>query len=290
MGDAIDRFLGAAVDLAWGPPLILLVVGGGLLLTFYSRFLPFFRIGHALRVLRGDFDDDDDPGQLSHLQALSTALASTIGVGNIGGVAIAVTQGGPGAVFWMWVAAIVGMATKFFTCTLAVMFRGPDSQGVLQGGPMYSIEVGLGRRYRILAVAFAACGLVGCLPMFQSNQMAEILGQAYGVPGWVTGALAVAFVVVVARGGVERIGQVTSRLVPAMCGLYLVACLWVVFLNVELLPEVLGRIFHDAWSGTAVVGGAAGVTFATVIQIGVHPSMWRMWLRLRMPLDLSTST
>ena len=270
MGAAIDRFLAVAVDVAWGPFLILLVVGGGLVLTVYSRFLPFLRVGHALRVLRGDFDSEDDPGELSHLQALSTALASTIGVGNIGGVAIAITQGGPGAVFWMWVAAVVGMATKFFSCTLAVMFRGPDSQGTLQGGPMYTIEVGLGKRFRPLAMAFAAFGLVGCLPMFQSNQMAEILREAYGVPGWVTGALAVALVSSVAWGGIERIGRVTSRLVPSMCALYLLACLWVVVSNIELLPEIIERILHDAFSGTAATGGAAGITFATVVRVGVR--------------------
>ena len=270
MGPSLDRFLAIAVDVMWGPPLVLLVVGGGLGLTVYSRFLPFFRVGHALRVLRGDFDSEDDPGQITHLQALSTALASTIGVGNIGGVAIAITQGGPGAVFWMWVAAVVGMATKFFSCTLAVMFRGHDSQGVLQGGPMYAIELGLGKRFRPLAVAFAAFGLVGCLPMFQSNQMAEILDEAYGIPGWLTGALAVLLVASVAWGGIERIGRVTSRLVPGMCALYLLACLWVLASNLELVPEIVGRILHDAWRGTAAAGGASGIAFATVVRVGVR--------------------
>jgi AGCS family alanine or glycine:cation symporter len=270
MSAAIERFLARAVDIAWGPPLVLLVVGGGLALSFYARFLPLFRIGHALRVLRGDFDDEADPGQISHFQALSTALASTIGVGNIGGVAVAITQGGPGAIFWMWIAGVVGMATKFFTCTLAVMFRGHDSAGQLQGGPMYYIEQGLGPRFRPLAVAFAVFGLVGCLPIFQTNQMAEILDAAYGVPGWLTGALAVAFVVAVAWGGVERIGHVASRLVPFMCLLYVGSCLWVLVVRVDQVPEVFARILHDAFNGTAATGGAAGIAVSTVIRIGVR--------------------
>ena len=268
--DRINHFLATAVDLAWGPPLVVLVVGGGLALSLYARFLPLLKAGHAIRILRGEFDDENDPGQISHLQALSTALASTIGLGNIGGVAVAITQGGPGAVFWMWVAALVGMATKFFTCTLAVMYRGRDSLGQLQGGPMYYIEEGMGKRFRILAVIFASCGLVGCLPMFQSNQMAEILDEAYSIPRWLTGALGVSFVMAVAWGGIERIGRVTSRLVPLMCGIYLLGSLWVLALNVELLPGVLHQIFHDAWNGTAATGGAAGITVATVMRIGVR--------------------
>ena len=268
--ETFDRLLSTAVDIAWGPPLILLLVGGGLWLTVSARFLPFLRLRHALHILRGDYDSDDDPGQISHFQALTTALASTIGVGNIGGVAVAITQGGPGAVFWMWVAAVVGMATKFFTCTLAVMYRGRDSEGQLQGGPMYYIEAGLGKKFRPLAVLFASFGLVGCLPMFQSNQMAEILEGGLSIPGWATGLGAVLVVAAVTWGGVVRIGRVTSRLVPAMCLLYVGSCLWIVISNLSLAPEVFGQIFHDAFNATAAVGGATGFGVATAIRIGVR--------------------
>lgn len=268
--DLIQRFLARSVEVVWGPPLIILVVGGGLFLSLYARFLPILRVGHALKILRGSYDDHEAPGQISHFQALSTALASTIGVGNIGGVAVAITQGGPGAVFWMWVAAAVGMATKFFSCTLAVMFRGRDSLGRLQGGPMYYMEVGLGPRFRILAICFALCGLVGCLPMFQGNQMAEILLEVYQIPPWLTGVAAAAVVVTVTWGGVERIGQVASRLVPGMFLLYVFSCLWVVGANLELVPRVLSRIFVDAFTGTAASGGAAGVGVATVIRVGIR--------------------
>ena len=269
MIDAIDRFLASAVDLAWGPPLIVLLLGGGLYLLVSCRLLPFRYARHAFDILRGKFDHDRDPGQLTHFQALSTALSSTIGLGNIGGVAIAITQGGPGAVFWMWCAAVVGMATKFFSCTLAVLYRGKDSDGEVQGGPMYYIEVGLGRKWRFLAVFFSACGLIGCLAMFQSNQVAQILEQTYGVPNGATGLGLLIAVAAVTLGGVRRVGLVASRIVPAMCLLYFGAAVAVLILNAEAVPGVLARIVEEAFSGTAAVGGFAGVTFAQVIKVGV---------------------
>lgn len=267
--ETIDHILSVAVDYAWGTPLIVLLVGGGLVLTTLGRFLPLRGLPHSIALLRGKFDHAGDPGQISHFQALSTALSSTIGMGNIGGVAIAITQGGPGAVFWMWVAAFVGMATKFFTCTLAVMYRGHDSQGVLQGGPMYYIEHGLGRRWRFLAVFFSICGMIGCLAMFQTNQMAEILGAAYDVPGWITGAVCVSFVTVVIVGGLQRIATFASRVVPAMCILYLLGVFFILAQNLGALPGLLGRIVSDAFTGTAAVGGATGIAVKEVIQTGV---------------------
>src|SRR5210317_575749 len=129
----------------WGVPLLVLLLGGGIFFLIYSRLLPFKYIGHAIQILRGKYDNPDEPGQINHYQALSTALAATVGMGNVSGVALAITMGGPGAIFWMWISALLGVTTKYFTCTLAVMFRGKDSQGVLQGGPMYVIVEGLGR-------------------------------------------------------------------------------------------------------------------------------------------------
>lgn len=269
LATGLDSLLGRAVDLAWGPPLLVLLLGGGLYLLLRSRFLPFLGLPHAIAVLRGRYDGEDEPGHLSHFQALSTALASTVGLGNIGGVAIAITQGGPGAVFWMWMGALVGMATKFHSCTLAVLFRGKDDAGEVQGGPMYTIEVGLGPRFRPLAILFAACGLVGCLSIFQANQLASILEETHAVPrGW-TGLLATVAVGLVMAGGVERVGRITSRLVPAMCVLYLLGAGAIVLGRIELLPTVFGQILHDAWNGTAAVGGAAGIAWAQVIQTGI---------------------
>ncbi len=265
----LDQVLLVAVDLAWGWPLIILLVGGGLYLSLRAGFLPLTRLPHAFDLLRGKFDDDRAPGQISHFQALSTALSSTIGLGNIGGVAIAITQGGPGAVFWMWVTAGVGMATKYFTCTLAVMYRGEDSQGQLQGGPMYFIEHGLGRNWRALSILFSICGMVGCLAMFQTNQMAEILRTSFDVPNWITGAVCTAFVITIIAGGLQRIAKVASRVVPAMCVIYLLFVLTICIKNAAALPGLFGQIISDAFTGTAAAGGAAGIAVREVIQTGV---------------------
>ncbi len=266
---AVDSALRVVVDYAWGTPLLVLLLGGGLLLTIYCRMLPFRGIGHAVEILRGKYDKKDDPGQITHFQALSTALSSTIGLGNVGGVAIAISQGGPGAVFWMWVAALVGMATKFFTCTLAVLYRGRDSLGEVQGGPMYYIEIGLGKRWKPLAVFISVFGMIGCLATFQTNQLAEVLRETFEINEWITGTVSVSIVAIVILGGLKRIATVASRLVPAMCLLYLVLALVIIAMNYEAVPGVLAQIFHDAFNGTAAAGGAAGIAWKTVIQTGV---------------------
>lgn len=265
----IERFFAVAVGYAWGMPLLVLLVGGGTSLLIYSRFLPFSRLGHSLQILRGRYDQAEDPGEISQFQAVSTALAATVGMGNIGGVAIALTQGGPGALFWMWVAAVVGMATKFFSCTLAVMFRGSDDLGRIQGGPMYYIEHGLGKRFKPLAVFFSVCGMIGCLALFQANQVAEVLQSSHGIDRSVTGLAAMAIVSIVILGGVRRIARVAGALVPAMCLLYLGGALYIVFAHLEQLPTVFLQIFHDAFTGTAAAGGVAGIGFIAVLQTGV---------------------
>lgn len=264
----LDGFVAGAVDGAWGWPLVILLIGGGSYLTLRSRFIPFFGARHAIDVIRGKFDDPNDPGEISHFQALMTALSSTIGVGNIAGVAVAISQGGPGAVFWMWVAAIVGMGTKFFTCTLACMYREKDENGVAQGGPMYYIEVGLGKQFRYLAVLFSLFGLIGALPLLQINQLAEVLEKNYHTQRWLTGVACAVAVAVVSWGGIRWIGKVTSKIVPLMCGLYVLGCLFVLAVNWAAIPDVFLSIVSDAFSGQAVGGGAAG--FAIVIITGVR--------------------
>lgn len=270
----IEQFLETAVSIVWGIPQVIFLVGSGLVLLIISRLVPYRGLFHGFQVLLGKFDDKRDPGEISHFQAMSTALASTVGLGNIGGVAIAVTQGGPGALFWMWVAALLGMVIKFFTCTLAVMYRGYDSQGKLQGGPMYYIEVGLGKKYRPLAIAFSICGMIGCISVFQTNQVAEILRSSYGVSPPVTGIFSVAIVSVVILGGLTRIANVASKMVPAMCILYLAASIYIAILNIEHLPAVFASIFHDAFTGTAAAGGAAGIGVLTVIKTGVKRAVF----------------
>ena len=164
-------------SLAWGLPLLMILMGGGLYLVFKIRFLPFRYLGHAIAVLRGRYDNESDSGEISHFQALTTALSATVGMGNISGVAVAIAIGGPGAVFWMWVSAVIGMSTKFFTASLAVMFRGKDSNGDVQGGPMYFITEGLGRNWKFLAVFFSVSGLVGALPVFNVNQLTQAIND-----------------------------------------------------------------------------------------------------------------
>ncbi len=265
MMEFIENFFETVVGYVWGPPLMFLLVGGGFILLFYSRFIPFLSLEHGITILSGRFDKDTDPGEISHFQALSTALAATIGMGNIGGVAIALTQGGPGALFWMWITAIVGMATKFFTCSLAVMYRGKDSFGQIQGGPMYYIEVGMGRRYRILGIFFSICGMVGCLGMFQANQVAEILNSAYGIPTYLTGIFAFVIVSFVIIGGLTRIARTAALLVPVMCLIYFISAIYVAAVNFEQVPLVFQQILNEAFTGSAVVGGATSVGLIAVL-------------------------
>lgn len=256
----------------WGLPLLILLIGGGLYLLILSRFLPFRYIGHAIQVLRGKYDDPNDPGQISHFQALTTALSSTIGMGNIAGVAVAISIGGPGAVFWMWISAIVGMSTKFFTSTLAIMFRGKDSQGKLQGGPMYFITEGLGKAWKPLAMFFSFCGLVGALPVFNVNQLTQAINDILLKPNGVEvsfvsnlaiGIVLVAITAIVILGGLGRISKTASKLVPSMVLLYFVSVVAILIVNIDVVPKYFAMIFTDAFAaenfkGDAFFGGVLG--------------------------------
>ncbi|MBD3646868.1 MAG: sodium:alanine symporter family protein, partial [Pseudomonadales bacterium] len=183
----IEEWLTAFGNAAWGPWLLVLILGGGFYFLAFSRLLPFKYLGHGIQLLRGKHDDPSSPGDISHFQALSSAMAGTIGMGNIAGVAVAIHVGGPGAIFWMWMTAIVGIATKFFTCSLAVMYRGPDSLGHIQGGRMYVITQGLGHRWKPLATFFCVAGMIGCMPLFQTNQLVQTIREVVFVErGWIT--------------------------------------------------------------------------------------------------------
>ena len=262
-------FWSRAVDLVWGLPLALAVTGTGVYFTIASRFAPFAFFRHTVAILRGRYSDPHDPGEISHFQALASALSGTIGLGNIAGVAIAVGIGGAGALFWMWFAALCGMATKFFSCTLACMYRQRDEDGVEQGGPMYFIEVGLGPRFKPLAIMFACCGMVGALPLFQANQLANLMQRQWDMPALVTGLIAMFCVGLVEVGGIRRIGQVASRAVPTMCLLYIGSCLYVIASNFSAVPGVFVDIFTHAFGLHGVAGGAAGIAFREVIVTGI---------------------
>lgn len=265
----LDQFFSVAVDYAWGIPLVVLLILSGVFFTFYSKFLPFRAIRHAINILRGKYDNPDDPGEISHFHALSSALSATIGMGNIAGVAIAITLGGPGAIFWMWVAGIVGMSTKYFTCTLACLYRKKDERGIEQGGPMYFIEVGLGKYYKPLAVMFAVCGMIGTLALFQVNQLSGLLHNDWGINRWVTGFVCMVLVGGVILGGIVRVGKVTSKVVPSMFVLYVVASMYVILSNASLVPALLQSIITSAFGGQAMIGGGTAIAFRQVLITGV---------------------
>lgn len=265
----LDNFFSAAVDIAWGLPLVILLVSAGIYFTISGRFLPFMAFRHAINILRGKYDHKDDPGEITHLQALSSALSATIGMGNIAGVAIAVSLGGPGAIFWMWIAGLIGMSTKFFTCTLACMYRKKDENGIDQGGPMYFIEVGLGKYFKPLAMMFAVCGMVGCLAMFQTNQLSGLLYNDWGINRLATGIVCSLLVGVVIIGGIVRVGKVAARVVPAMFILYVVAAMYIILGNLETIPGILKSIVTQAFGGQALIGGGTAVVFTQVLITGI---------------------
>lgn len=264
----------------WGLPLVILLVGGGLFFTLHSRGLHFRYFRHSFDLLRGRYNEDsaNAGGDITHYRALATALAGTMGLGNITGVAVAITIGGPGAIFWMWVTAIVGSTTKFYTATLAVMFRGHDDSGHLQGGPMYVIREGLGRRWLPLAWMFAIAGMVGTLPVFQINQLVQILRDLIAIPAGLAtaeehfrfdlaaGILLAISLFAIAVGKIKRVSAVAAGLVPTMVVFYFGMTAVLLVSNLERIPAVFSLIFSDAFSGNAVAGGVIGA----VILIGVQ--------------------
>ena len=259
----------------WGTPLLVLLMGGGLFFLVYSRLAPLRYIGHALSILTGKYDNPNEPGQLKHYEALSTALAGTIGMGNISGVAVAIATGGPGAMFWMWISALLGVSTKFFECTLAVMFRGKDSNGEIQGGPMYFITEGLGKKWKPVAIFFAVAGMIGVSPMFQANQLTQILKDVIFIPNMSVvpanislyiGIVLAVIVGIVIFGGVSRIGKVTGKVVPLMVVIYTVSIIFILITNAEHILPSLKLIIVDAFTGQAVMGGAVGALIITGVR------------------------
>jgi AGCS family alanine or glycine:cation symporter len=266
----------------WTPVLFLLILGG-LFFFFYSRFIPYKFFGHAISVLRGKFHDPTDPGQITPYQALSTALASTVGMGNIAGVAAAISLGGPGALFWMWVTAFVGMSTNFFTSSLAIMYRGKDSAGAIQGGPMYVIREALGKVWQPLAVLFCLCAMIGCLPIFQANQLTQViigisvqdealkaasfslLGFEINTLKFIIGFTLMIISAVVIIGGIQRIGVWAGKMVPLMIVIYFGLVMTILFINIKQVPHYFWLIITEAFQANyynydcnPALGGALG--------------------------------
>lgn len=284
----MSEFINALATGIWTPVLFLLIFGG-LFFFLYSRFIHYKYLGHAIAVLRGKYDNPNDPGQISAYEALSTALASTVGMGNIGGVALAIAIGGPGALFWMWVTAFVGMSTNFFTTTLSVMFRGKDSAGEIQGGPMYVIREALGKVWQPLAVLFCVCCMVGCLPIFQANQLTQIIidigissplvkAASFHIGSWeintakfVIGTVLMIISGFVIIGGIQRIGTWAGKMVPLMIILYFGSVIAILVINITEVPRYFWMIITDAFAanhyhGDPHFGGLVG----GLILIGVR--------------------
>ena len=260
--ETIDSFV-------WGPVLIILLVGTGIFLTIRLKLIQIFKFGYAWKLISGKYDDPDDDGDITHFQALSTALSATIGTGNIAGVATAIAAGGPGAIFWMWVTAFFGMSVKFTSCLLALKFRQVNEDGSVSGGPMHFLSLGLGQKWLGLMFAFfAVTASFGIGNMVQANSVAQPLAEI-GVPEYVTGIVLALLVGMVILGGIKRIATVASKIVPFMSVGYVLAALIILFINIDKIPGVFAMIFEYAFNPTAAAGGFIGSTVMMTIRFGV---------------------
>ncbi len=269
-----EQFWSIVVDLFWGLPLVVFILATGFYFSYISRLKPLTGFFHAFAILTGKYDRKNVPGELSHFQALTVALSGTIGMGNIAGVAIAISMGGAGAVFWMWVAGLFGMVIKFFTCTLSCLYRKQDEDGIEQGGPMYFIECGLGKRFKPLAILFAMAGLIGCIPMFQVNQLASLLQNEFSIAPFYTGIAALLIIGVIIIGDIKRVGKVTANIVPFMFLAYIISSLIVITINMDAIPTILRDIYYSAFGKEAVYGGATGLVFKEVLVTGIKRAIF----------------
>jgi AGCS family alanine or glycine:cation symporter len=268
--------------LAW--PLVVLLLGTGLYLTIRLGFIQFRRLGHGIAVATGRYDDPDEPGDVSHFQALTTALSATVGVGNIAGVALAIHIGGPGALFWMWVTALVGMATKYAEVTLAQEYRqvhhdsdGKAWEGSVSGGPMYYIERGLGKNWKPVAMFFAFALMITSFMTgnaVQANTIATQLYDSFGILPWMTGLVTASLVGVVIVGGISRIGRVTSIVAPLMAALYVTGAMVILLLNFGSIPGAFATIFTEAFNPTSGVAGTGIGVFLLTMQYGVQRGLF----------------
>lgn len=261
----VEQIVSNINDVLWGPPLLFLIVGTGIYLTFRVLFIQIRLLPYSLKLAFSKQDKTSE-GDISHFQALMTALAATVGTGNIVGVASAVIAGGPGAVFWMWFAAFFGMATKYAEAVLAVKYRVKNEKGEMSGGPMYYLEHGLKQKWLgVLFAIFGATAAFGIGNLVQSNSISGVMNSTFQIPTWITGIIITAFTALVILGGIKSIGRVTAIFVPVMALFYVICGLIILVMNADLVPSAVGLIFTDAFTGQAVAGGAIG----TVIRWGV---------------------
>jgi AGCS family alanine or glycine:cation symporter len=272
--ETLMKINSAVNGIVWGPLIIILIIGTGTYLSVMTKFFSITKLGYVLKntLLKMFSKDDKGEGEVTAFQAVATALAATVGTGNIAGVATAIALGGPGAVFWMWLAAIMGMTTKFAEVVLAVNYREKTPDGRFVGGPMYYITNGLGKNWKWLAVIFAVFGTfasfgIGC--MVQSNSVALSAQSTFGVPVLATGIILAVLTAAVIVGGIKRIGAFTEKLVPFMAALYILGGLWLLIANVSKVPAAFALIFTNAFTGTAAVGGFTGTVMMQAIRYGV---------------------
>ncbi|TQR23369.1 alanine/glycine:cation symporter family protein [Bacillus safensis] len=261
----VEQIVSNINDVLWGPPLLFLIVGTGIYLTFRVLFIQIRLLPYSLKLAFSKQDKTSE-GDISHFQALMTALAATVGTGNIVGVASAVIAGGPGAVFWMWFAAFFGMATKYAEAVLAVKYRVKNEKGEMSGGPMYYLEHGLKQKWLgVLFAIFGATAAFGIGNLVQSNSISGVMNSTFQIPTWITGIIITLFTALVILGGIKSIGRVTAIFVPVMALFYVICGLIILVMNADLVPSAVGLIFTDAFTGQAVAGGAIG----SVIRWGV---------------------
>lgn len=267
----MQEWVTALNSLVWGVPMLVLILGTGLFLMLGLRLMPLRNIGRAFRMLSAGRTSTRE-GDITPFQALMTSLSATIGTGNIAGVATAIALGGPGALFWMWCTALVGMATKYAEAVCAVHFRERDAKGDYCGGPMYYIKNGLSGKWRWLAVAFALFGSIAGFGIgngVQANSVADALQSSFGIDAMLTGGVLLVAVAAVVLGGVRRIADVAGVLVPVMAIAYLLAGLVVIAVSINELPAVIALVFESAFTGTAATGGFAGAAVWAAIRFGV---------------------
>ena len=280
--DTVKHVIEAVGGVVWNwpaqlPLLVAMLLGTGVFLTLRLGFINLRGFGHAVRVVAGVYDDPDHPGDISHFQALTTALSATVGIGNIAGVATAIHYGGPGALFWMWLTALFGMTTKYTECTLAMNFRRENPDGTVSGGPMYYIEKGLGPRWKPLAVFFAACAVIssfGSGNAVQAFTMADQFRADLGVPTWISGGIAAVVVGLVIIGGIQRIGSFASKVMPTMAVTYFIGAAVVLVMQYDQIPSAFATIVTEAFNSTAAVAGFAGATFIFTLRWGVKRGLF----------------
>lgn len=269
--DALIAYIGTINGIVWGPAMLALLAGTGLYLTLGLKLIPQRKLGYGFKMLWNGRKSTAE-GDISPFNALMTALSATVGTGNIAGVATALFFGGPGALFWMWAIAVVGMATKFCEAALAVHFREKDALGHHVGGPMYYIKNGLGQKWKWLGVLFAIFGMLagfGIGNTIQSNSVADALQSTFGIAPLMTGIVIAVLVALVLIGGIKRIGEVAGKLVPIMALFYVGGGLVILAMHASELPEAFGLIFYHAFNPAAAAGGFAGATIWAAMRFGI---------------------